>query len=250
MKLGFIGTGNLAGFFVEGLSKAKAPYEITVSARNAEKARDLHQRFGVTSAANQEIAETCDLVVVSLLPKDAAGVLMGLEFRPGQTVLSVMAGLNLETVMKLADPADAAVAMMPGLANAYNAGPSALHPETAVAMELLQHLGPVHVYDDGKAYATASVIGAFSGMSMLMMRDAIDWFSAKGLDSADARRLVAGTLSGNATTLLETPLTMDQVLHGVVTPGGITEQGRSILDGGGSWNAALDSILQRINARD
>ena len=45
MKLGFIGTGNLAGFFVEGLSKAKAPYEITVSARNAEKARDLHQNL-------------------------------------------------------------------------------------------------------------------------------------------------------------------------------------------------------------
>ena len=30
--------------------------------------------------------------------------------------------------------------------------------------------------------------------------------------------------------LLETPLTMDEVARGVVTPGGITEQGRKILD--------------------
>jgi pyrroline-5-carboxylate reductase len=249
MKLGFIGTGNLAGFFVEGLARVKAPYDIMVSPRNAEKARDLQQRFGVTISANQEIADSCDIVIVSLLPPDAPAILGGLDFRAGQTVLSVMAGIDLKTMMDLVDPADAAISMMPGLANAHNIGPCALHPENAAALELLQYLGPVHVYDDGAAYVTASVMGAFSGMSTLMLRDAMNWFAANGLDAADARRLVAETLKGNATMLLETPLTMDDVARGVVTPGGITEQGRKILDNGGSWAAALDSILQRLSTR-
>ena len=248
-KLGFIGTGHLAGFFVEGLKRANADYEIMVSPRNAAKARDLQQRFGVTIAGNQDIAEACDLVVVSLLPPQAPDVLDGLSFHPGQTVLSVMAGIGLHDMQQMVAPAQAAISMMPGLANAHNVGPSALHPDNAMAFDLLSALGPVHVYDDGKTYVAASVVGAFSGMSVLMLRDAMNWFAANGLDPADARRLVAETLRGNATMLMESELAIDDVARGVVTPGGITEQGRKILDAGGSWQQALDSVFQRISTR-
>jgi pyrroline-5-carboxylate reductase len=93
-------------------------------------------------------------------------------------------------------------------------------------------------------------MGAFSGMTVLLMRDAMGWFAANGLDPADARRLVAEVLKGNATMLLESPLGMDDVARGVVTPGGITAHGRQVLDSGGSWPQALDSVYQRISARD
>lgn len=249
-RLGFIGTGHLAGFFVEGLSRIKADYDITVSPRNAAKGEELRCRFGVTVAAgNQQIADTCELVVVSLLPPDAAGVLQPLRFRSGQTVLSVMAGVSHATMAALVAPAEAAVSMMPGLANAHNAGPSALFPDNASARAMLQKLGPVHVYGDEKTYTAASVMGAFSGMSVLMLRDAINWFAANGLEPQDARRLVAEVLKGNATMLLETPLAIDAVARGVVTPGGITEQGRKILDGGGSWSDALDAVFKRVSTR-
>ena len=248
-KLGFIGTGHLASFFVEGLARVKADYEITVSPRNAAKAEELKQRFGVTIAENQQIADRCGLVVVSLLPNQAAEVLGGLRFRPGQTVLSAMAGISLATLKGLVGPAEPAISMMPGLANAFNAGPSVLHPENAAARALLERLGPVHAYSDEAAFTAASVMGAFSGMTVLMMRDAMDWFAAHGLEQGDARRLVAGVLRGNAAMLLETPLSIDEVARGVVTPGGITEQGRKILDGGGSWPEALEAVLRRVSTR-
>ena len=249
-KLGFIGTGNLAGFFVEGLKRINAAYAITVSPRNAAKAAELRARFGVTIAAdNQQIADTCDLVVVSLLPQDAAAILTPLKFRINQTVLSVMAGVSLDNVKNLVLPAEAAVAMMPGLANAHNAGPSVLYPNNAVVRTLLEKLGPVHVYANHQTYAAASVIGAFSGLSLLMLRDAVAWFAANGLDEYDARRLLIEVLRGNAAMLVESRLTLDEVAQGVVTPGGITEQGRKILDGGGSWPAALDAVFRRVSGR-
>lgn len=248
-ELGFIGTGNLASFFVEGLARVGAGYRITVSPRNAGKAADLQRRFGVAIAENQAIADRCSLVVVSVLPKDAAAVLGCMRFRAGQTVLSAMAGIGLAPIRGLVAPADAAISMMPGLANAFNAGPSVLHPDNTVARALLQKLGPVHTYDDEKAFMAASVMGAFSGMSVLMMRDAMAWFEAHGLEQGDARRLVAETLGGNAAMLLGSPLPIAEVARGVVTPGGITEQGRSILDGGGSWAEALDAVLRRVSAR-
>lgn len=249
MKLGFIGTGNLAGFFVEGLHRTGADYEIMVSPRNAAKAEELRDRFKVRIEPNGAIVGECDLVVVSLLPPDAPKVLEGLPFRAGQTVLSVMAGVGLEDLQAMVSPATAVLSMMPGLANAHNVGPSALYPDNAPARAMLEWLGPVHVYADQKTYLAASVLGAFSGMTTLMLRDAMDWFAANGLEASDARRLVAEILKGNATMLLQTPLGMDEVARGVVTPGGITEQGRRILDAGGSWSAALDSILQRVSTR-
>lgn len=250
VSLGLIGTGHLASFFVEGLARMKADYEITVSARNAAHSARLRERFGVRIAAeNQEIADNCDLVVACVLPQQAREALAPLSFRKGQTVLSAMAGVSLATLRELTSPADCAISLMPGLANAHNVGPSVLYPDVPLAHAMLACLGPVHVYDHERTYTTASAMGAFSGMSVLMMRDAIAWFAANGLAPEDARRLVAETLRGNATMLLESPLDMDHVASGVVTPGGITEQGRKLLDQGKNWGEALDSVLARLSGR-
>lgn len=245
MRLGFIGTGSLASFFVEGLSRAGAGYEIKVSPRNGTRAAELVRRFGVSIGENAEIARSCDLVVASVLPGQAA-VLSGLPFRKGQTVLSVMAGVDLATVRRLVAPAEAAVAMMPGHANALNVGPSVLYPGNEVAGAMLAKLGPVHVCGDEAAYRAASVIGAFSGMSILMMGEAMGWFEDRGLDAGTARRLVAETLRGNAAVMLECPLPTAEVARGVVTPGGITEQGWRVLSESGSWSKALTAVYQRI----
>lgn len=245
--LGFIGTGNLTAFFVEGLSRAKASCDIAVSPRNAARAEELRRRFGVRVARdNQDILDTCELVVVAVLPQDASAVLGPLRYREDQTIMSAMAGVSLATMRSLVRPAVPAVSMMPGLANAHNVGPSALYPNEPRCRDLLERLGPVHVCDSEAAFTTASVMGGFSGMSVLMMRDAMAWFTANGLAPDDARRLVAEVLKGNATMLLESRLGMDDVARGVVTPGGITEQGRKLLDQGRSWPAALDSLRQRI----
>ena len=245
MKLGFIGTGALASFFVEGLHRAGAGYDIMVSPRNADSAADLVRRFGVAIGENAEIVRSCELVIASLLPQQAAA-LSGLPFREGQTVLSVMAGVGLSTIGQLAAPAEVAVAMMPGHANALNVGPSVLYPDNAAARALLERLGPVHVCADEKSYSVASVIGAFSGMSILMMGEAMSWFESRGLGAVAARRLVAETLKGNAEVMLQSPLPTAAVAQGVVTPGGITEHGWKVLSQSGSWSKALASVYQRL----
>lgn len=247
-SLGFIGTGHLAAFFVEGLSRAGSPYAITVSPRNGARAQGLRARFGVTVApGNQAVLDRCDVVVVSILPQQARAVLAPLKFREGQIVLSVMAGIGLATMRELASPAMPAIAMMPGHANAYGMGPSALYPDNPAARALLRHLGPVHVYESEAAYNAASVLGAFSGMGLLLMRQAIGWFEANGLGAADARALVAEVIGGNAAVLRDDPLALDEIAGGVATPGGITEQGWRIAEAGRGWPAALDAVLRRLS---
>ncbi len=246
--LGFIGTGHLAAFFVEGLSRAGAPYKVTLSPRNADVAEDLRARFGAAIAPdNQAVIDGCDVIVVSVLPQQARAVLALLNFRGDQTVLSVMAGIGLAAIGELVSPATAAVAMMPGHANALGVGPSVLHPDMPAARELLRHLGPVHAYGSDAEFAAASVLGAFSGMSLLLMKQAIDWFAANGLGAADARKLVAEVVGGNATVLRDSPLALNDIIAGVATPGGITEQGWRVAEEGRHWPAAFDAVLHRLS---
>lgn len=250
MRIGFIGTGNLAGFFVEGLKRSKAPHDIVVSPRNAAKAASLAREFGVDIAQdNQTVVDQSELVVASVLPQDAKAVLQSLNFKKEQTAVSVMAGISHKDFAALTAPATAVVSMMPGMANVHNVGPSVIFPENAAARNFLSLLGPVHSSETEEEFISASAMGAFSGMSVLMMRDAISWFEAHGLSHGDARQLVAQTLKGNAQVLLESSRTMDDISRGVVTPGGITELGRRTLDAGGSWQAALDAVLQRIKTK-
>lgn len=247
-SLGFIGTGHLAAFFVEGLSRAGSPYAITVSPRNADVAKDLRARFGAAIAPdNQAVIDGCDVVVVSLRPQQARAALAPLKFREGQTVLSVMAGVGIATLREFVSPAIAAVAMMPGHANAYGMGPSALYPDNPAARALLRHLGPVHAYGSDAEFAAASVLGAFSGMSLLLMKQAIGWFTANGLAAADARALVAEVVAGNTAVLRDDPHGLDDIIAGVATPGGITEQGWRIAEDGRHWPAAFDAVLRRLS---
>ena len=209
---------------------------------------------GVSIASdNQAVIDGSGLVVVSVLPGDADEVLRPLRFRPDQTVLSVMATVSHARIERLIAPASAAVAMMPGQANAYGLGPSILFPDLAEPRAFLERLGPVHALETAELFNSASVFGAFSGLSFLFMTEAINWFTQAGLDPALARALVAGTLIGNAEVVRQSTEPLATIVESVATPGGITEAGAAVLRDRGAlnaWTAALDQVLVRIAGKD
>lgn len=248
--VGIIGTGSLAGFFVEGIMRAKAPYRFVVSPRNVARAADLAHRFGAAVPTdNQQVIDRADLVVVSVLPKDGEAVLQPLRFRPGQPVLSVMAAFPHARVAELVAPARASVALMPGHSNVLGMGPSVLYPGDPAVCAFLAHLGPVHVLPDWAAFTAAAAAGGFSGASFAFIGTAIDWFIAQGLEPRMARELVTGTLIGNAEVIARSHEPLEAIVAGVATPGGLSEQVIRHLRGRGAleaWGEALDAVRRRI----
>jgi pyrroline-5-carboxylate reductase len=251
--LGIIGTGNLAGFLVAGLERAGRPYDIVLSPRNAGKAAILARYYGAAVArSNQEVVELASIVVTSVLPQQAEAALAPLRFRDEQIVISVLAAVSHERVAALAQPARAAVAMMPGHANALGMGPSCLYPTEPRARALLEYLGPVFAFDDARHFAAAAAFGAFSGMTYGWMAHVAQWFERKGLQPSTARQLVACTLRGNAEVLLTPKEDFGQIIQGIAPPGGITELGnRTLSEAGGhsGWDLALDAVSRRINGK-
>ncbi len=242
MRIGVLGVGSLAEYLIRGAEGV----EFVLSPRSAERVARLG--YPVVGS-NQELINECDEVLVCLPAVTGLTTLWGLKFRAGQSVCSAMAGVSLESVHDAVAPARACVAMMPGHANAYRMGPSVLYPADPIWAAFLGRVGPVHELESAQDFAVAAVFGAMSGASVVMMRQMIDWFAAQGLDPGLARRLVAQTLRGNAEVLLHAPETLDDIVRGVATPGGITEHLVGVLAAGGglkSWNDGLDSVLRRI----
>ena len=83
---------------------------------------------------------------------------------------------------------------------------------------------------------------------MFLMRHLADWYIAHGLPPQTAQHLVAQTFRGNAEVLLQAAEPLDEIVRGVTTPGGITEDLVSTLmaqNALGAWDAAMEKVLAR-----
>lgn len=258
MKIGVLGVGALAEYLIRGvLSDAAGDWhlgggngvEFLLSPRSEERVA----RLGLPVAgSNQEVVDGCDAVLVCLPASAGIGVLKGLRFRAEQTVCSAMAGVGLEALAEAVAPARACVAMMPGYANAYGLGPSALYPADPFWAGVLSRVGPVHEMGTAEEFETAAVFGAMSGASVAFLQHLAGWFAARGLEPGLARRLVAETLRGNAEVLLRSEESLEAIVAGVATPGGITEQLVAGLQERGAlaaWDEGMDAVLARMTGR-
>ncbi len=246
--IGILGTGGLAALMVRGVQGAG--YRLVLSPRNAEVAARLAADHGCeVAASNQAVVDAADGVFVSLPAATGADELARLTFRPGQPVLSAMAGTGLAKLQSVIGPARPAVSMMPGYANALGVGPSILHPDDAFWRPFLAATGPVQAFADDASFTIAATFGAFSGASFAFMAQAIAWYEAQGLPPATARALVAATLRGNAEVLLSEDRTLPEIAREVITPGGISELLVATLTERGTltaWDEALTRVLRRI----
>ncbi|MBC2835186.1 pyrroline-5-carboxylate reductase dimerization domain-containing protein [Paragemmobacter straminiformis] len=244
--IGILGTGHLAEFLIRGAAGKGFGFLVAPSRR----AKTLGARPDVTLAAsNQQVVDGADLVLVCLPARDGLAILQTLRFHAGQSVLSAMAGTRLAPLAAAVGPAAAHCTMMPGHANAYGAGPCLLYPADPAWHAFLATLGPVHGFTDETAFVTATAFGALSGASFFLMDSLTRWFAANGMDGSDARRLIAETLIGNATVLLNETASLAEITPGIATPGGITEALVRALGAKGAldaWHPALDIVLTRV----
>ena len=251
-RVGIIGVGHLASYLVEGVRRASRDIEIVLSPRNTERAASLAARFGaVVATDNQAVAGASDLILLTTRPGDAVAACEGVAFRPGQTVVSVAAGLPLGTLKPAAAPATV-IRAMPISCAAINHSPTLLYPDHPQARGLFTLLGQVHVLPDESRFTPASVIAAFYGWVYALLHETVAWTTSAGVPPQTARNLVLETVRGAADMALARPdQDLDAMLDSLATPGGITEHGLTLLRRRGgltAWREALDAVLSRLRS--
>ncbi|MCC6705345.1 MAG: NAD(P)-binding domain-containing protein, partial [Thermomicrobiales bacterium] len=104
-RIAFIGAGVMAesmlgGLLSRGLVSAD---QVVASHPRADRRAKLEERFGVTTTeSNLEAAQRADLVLLTIKPQVLKAVAKQLhgQLSPGQVVISVIAGANVNTLRK------------------------------------------------------------------------------------------------------------------------------------------------------
>lgn len=247
-NLGILGVGHLAGYCVKGLRNGGDQRPIMLSSRGREMARQLASECGCSIVdSNQLLVDQCDIILLAVRPTHLDELLQAINFRPGQTVISVIAGVSLKQLRQYPELRQTElVRALPSTSAEVNAGPIPLFPGNPIAEELFAPLGQVVTLSSEELFDTALAHACLHGWSYFLIQALIDWSTEQGMDPATARQMVAHSI-GSAITFAEAnpKLSYKEIGDSIATEGTFTQKGIQQIESGNgiqSWIDAMESI--------
>lgn len=256
----FMGAGSMAEAIIRGLVEQEtipAAQIIAVNRSNQERLSELHQKYGITIAqSNEDKAERInksDIVVASMKPKDAKAGLSAVKalLRPQQLLVSVIAGLSIDTIEQITLPGMPIVRTMPNTSSTIGLGATGISCSSSVtevqkdrALAIFQSIGIVEEIDESLMNAVTGVSGSGPAYVYYLMESMIHAGMDQGLSAEAAKRLTVQTVLGAATMVQTTGEEPDVLRKKVMSPGGTTEAAIRMLDSRSFPEAVQDAVRQ------
>lgn len=259
MKLGFIGTGNLASAILRGVVAAEEipANEIMIYDINPDKLSVLQEELSVNTAESADkVASSCEYVVIAVKPKDFEFLARSIsgEIRSNDAIIiSTAAGTNLDKIQEYFGYDVKAVRIMPNINAAVGESMTALcasdnvvYAEKEFAMTLCSYFGRVTELEE-KYFSAFTAIAGSAPAFAYMFADALANAGVKyGLPAKTAQDIAAQMLFGSAKQLLESPLTVSELIRNVCSPGGTTIEGVCSLKETGFENSVITAVDKTV----
>jgi pyrroline-5-carboxylate reductase len=243
-----MGGAMLAGWLAGGL----APERFTVV---DQAPRDLPPEI----AQFREIpaVKSFGVVLLGVKPQNLSEVTPVLEpaLGPGTIVLSLLAGVELETLGQRFPRAAGRVRVMPNLSAALGKSPIALAADgldegaRAEVLALMRPLGTPEWIDE----AAFDLVTALAGSGPAFVYRFIDALSAGAaeldLPAEQARRLALATVEGASALAARSPHDPGELARRVASPGGVTQAGLDTLDADGALARLVAATLRAARDR-
>lgn len=256
MKIGVIGTGNLATAVIGGSTESGrfSGDSFLVYDLFADKARETCAKFGTACADSaQQIAASCDAVVLAVKPKDFAALLSALapalqERDP--LILSVAAGLSLQYLAsclpfeaKLARMMTNINASVGGAMTAYCFGARVTDAEKAFVAEFCRSFGDATELDEALFAQFGVLAGCVPAFAYKFVDEIARAGVAIGVRKDLALRIAAQTVLGSAQRVACADAHPYELIDRVCTPGGTTIDGMLQLDANGFSDAVHKAVV-------
>lgn len=230
MRVGFIGAGHIATALAEGWSRpglVGAPGLLFYDVCSAAAARLAGSAGGRVAGALPELVTAADVLVVAVRPQDVAAVLA--EVGPllgGRALVSVAAGVTMESLRKALPAGVRAGRVMPNVAAALGLGvflyvPGTLGDRSSEIEALFALAGDVVRLEEHDFDTATAVAGCMPGILAAVVTDFISAGAHRGLDEDVARRLAVAAVHGAAAVIAREG-DPAAVLAAAATPGGMT----------------------------
>ena len=256
MRLAFIGGGNMGEAMLSAvLHKGLAvPSDISVSDISEARRQHIEQEYGVlVTASNLEVLDRGDVVVLAIKPQNLGGVMAELkgQLKPGQLVLSIIAGAKIDTLC-LGLNHNSVVRAMPNTPAQIGMGVSVWAATAEVTEQqrgwvssILGAMGREIYVTDGKYIDMATAVsGSGPAYVFLFMESLVEAAVHIGLPRNIARELVLETLLGSGQLVQKSGKEPSELRRMVTSPGGTTAE--ALLEFEKAGFAAL--VLQAVTA--
>ena len=233
-RLAILGTGRLGEALLGGLlrSGGATADQVWCTVRSDDRARLLGETYGVRADTDSAgAAANADVVLIAVKPQNIRALLEQIagKVHPGQTVISVAAGVPTATIEDaLADGVPVVRVMsnvpvlvdeaMSAVAPGRNAGPE----HVAVADRILGHVGKVVHLGEEHLDSVTALSGSGPAYFFLLAEAMIDAGILLGLSRDVATELIIQTMVGSAKMLRDTGRHPVELRESVTSPGGTT----------------------------
>ncbi|MDZ5471104.1 pyrroline-5-carboxylate reductase (plasmid) [Bacillus sp. 31A1R] len=256
-KLAVIGAGSMAEALISGIveNKLLSGKQIWVTNRsNEERLQQLNEQYGVSTSYNwEEILNDTDLIVLAMKPKDVASAVEQCKhfLTKEMLIVSVLAGVSIESIEILAEKSLAIVRAMPNTsatigksATALAANENVSSSQTKLVKTLFETVGLTTFVKEEQLDAVTGLSGSGPAYIYYLV-EAMEKSAVEiGLERELAKQLIVQTLLGAADMLSKTTKKPEQLRREVTSPGGTTEAGIKVLETHGVQKAFINCIQE------
>lgn len=256
-KLAIIGAGSMAEALISGIVEKEllSSKKIWVTNRNDEqKLSRLGRQYGINTTHDSEtLFSGAEMVILAMKPKDAASAVNQIKqhLNENMLIVSVLAGVSIDTIEHIAQTPLAVVRAMPNTSATIGKSATALAINERVsplqlelAKKLFETVGLITIVEEGQLDAVTGLSGSGPAYIYYLV-EAMEKSAVEiGLEKEMAKKLIIQTLLGAAEMLTVSEKPSDQLRRDVTSPGGTTEAGIRVLEKHGVQDAFISCIQE------
>ncbi|WP_295781597.1 pyrroline-5-carboxylate reductase [uncultured Microbacterium sp.] len=253
--IAILGAGSMGGAILRGLVAAGlTDGGVIATNRSIAKAAELAELDGVTSVAleahpagNADAVAASDIVLIGVKPAMVPDLLAEIapHLRPGAIVVSLVAGVTLDTFARHLGDDVATLRSMPNTPSLVGkgvtglaAGPAASVDDVAVVRALFETVGAVLEVPETQIDALSTISGSGPAYVFLLVEEFTRAAVRMGFDDDQARLLAQQTFIGATMLLDSADVDPTELRRRVTSPKGTTERAVAVLQ-----SAHLDDVF-------
>ncbi len=260
MKIGFIGSGNMASALANGFisSKKVLPEEIFISDRTLETLEKWEKTGVNTTLDNKIVCKESDCVIFAVKPNVLPLVLDETkDFLKNKLVLSIAAGTTIKAIEEIIGSNAKIIRCMPNTPAQVGCGMTVMSPNSFVsaneaeeARQLFECVGSAIILEEKYINAATALHGSSPAYVYMLIEAMANSGVKYGIPKNIAIALAAKAVEGSAKMVLETKRHPAELKDAVCSPGGTTIAAVMELENNGflsSISSAIDACIKKAD---
>lgn len=258
MKLGFIGTGNMAGAIMGGIIQKGIfrPEQIIGADISEAGRRKAKETYGIEVTEDNRKAAAAEVLILSVKPQFYADAIAEIRdcIRDDQLVITIAPGKTLSWLEEQFGKRVKIVRAMPNTPALVGEGMTAAcvnqyvtEEEKAYALKILDSFGKVELVPEHLIDAVVAVSGSSPAYVFMFIEAMADAAVAEGMPRTQAYEFAAQAVYGSAKMVLETGKHPGELKDMVCSPAGTTIEAVRVLEERGFRSAVMEAMRACAN---